>query len=71
MPEMWRRSCHREEKLEDGWSPRQSWKEGGADNRAFRLPQLQESLQGCPRQAKDLERRRCQGRWEGKDEFEP
>jgi len=41
--------------MEDGWTTRQKWQKDAVDDWAFRLPQMQESVQNCSRQKEDLD----------------
>lgn len=38
--------------MEDGWTPRQSWKKNATGNRAFRMPKMQDYV---PRSAEQKE----------------
>jgi len=42
--------------MDNGWSPRQSWQEDATRDRAFRLPQMPQTIPSCPEQTQDLER---------------
>jgi len=51
---MWIRSWLTKEEVDNGRSTRQNGQEDATGNRPFRLPKMQETLQGCVKQEKDL-----------------
>jgi hypothetical protein len=52
---MWNQCRFSKEIMEDGWTTRQNWQKDAVDNRAFRLPKMQETVQSCSRQKEDLD----------------